>query len=145
MSIYVICNTGHFHFSISYEICFVISVYFILQFYMSIAIPFLKPTPLPPVLLCLRELLRHTSARSHQRREPPHHLSGTPQPAQKLPHTQQIAQQPGEGCRGLREQRGRLRPVRQVLLNILVLHSYWGPFVVFRRIDCGKRTCEVLR
>ncbi|KAA8591383.1 hypothetical protein FQN60_002326 [Etheostoma spectabile] len=56
------------------------------------------------------ELLRHASARSHQRREPPHHLPGTPQPAQKLSHTQQIAQQPREARRGRRKQRGRLWP-----------------------------------
>ena len=65
---------------------------------------------------CLRELLRHTSARSHKCRQPSHHLPGTPQPAQKLPHTQQVAQQPGEGCSGRHKQRGRLLPVRQVLL-----------------------------
>ena len=72
-----------------------------------------------PALLFLRELLRHTSACPRERREPPRHLPGTPQPAQKLPDAQQIAQQPGEGCRGRRQQRGRLRPVRQVSINQL--------------------------
>lgn len=80
-------------------------------------VPSLKARHCYPVLLCLRELLRHPSTCSYKYRKPPHHLPGTPQPAPKLPHAQQIAQQPREGHRGWRQQRGRLRPVRQVALN----------------------------
>lgn len=78
---------------------------------------------LSPGLLCLRELLRHTSTGPHQRREPAGHLPGAPQPAQKLPHTQQITQQPGEGCGGGREQRGRLGTVGQVSLKLFCVTS----------------------
>lgn len=92
---------------------------------------------LPPVFLCLRKLLRHSSTCSHQCREPPHHIPGTPQPAQKLPHTQQIAQQPGEGCRGGREQWGGLRPVRQVLLNLVHMTACVGK-VMKSEISEGK-------
>lgn len=64
--------------------------------------------------VCRRELLRHASPRSHQRRDPPYYLSGTPQPAQELPHAQQVTQQPGKGCGPSRAWRWRAGPPGQV-------------------------------
>lgn len=117
----VICSTEHFHPQCNLWCCDQMN-----SLHVFIAHHILKARCLSPALLCFRELLWYASTHSRQYGESPHHLPGAPQPAQKLPHTQQIAQQPGEDCRTRREQRGRLGAVRQVSLNLYVDDSIWG-------------------